>query len=302
MDRFQDQTNTNKDDVILFLVSKGLSDFIQNAITSIRRCGVTATICIALPRHALAEIKVASSGFNNIEYVILEEICGVDYSRMTKYFDYGSEEFCHFMSAKWIAIRFLLEGGFDRVIYTDVDIAWIRNPLPLLKQALERYEMAIQTEAMDTFPPQYCCGFMSFRNSEFVIGLLKQLEDLHLRALSNETAGDQAVFNNLVASSNDLLYRIHGLSEHLFANGLNTNNMSENRDILVANVRPMIFHANWTVGVKNKRLLLQRRGHWLIGQPVEKPFDKNKKRLAIAIARFLGPKSKRIVRRLFGGL
>ena len=63
MDRFQDQANISKGEVILFVVfSKGLSDFIQNTIlSSIRRCGVTTTICIALPRNALAEVKAAAS-------------------------------------------------------------------------------------------------------------------------------------------------------------------------------------------------------------------------------------------------
>jgi hypothetical protein len=293
MDRFQDQANINKGEVILFVVSKGLSDFIQNTITSIRRCGVTTTICIALPRNALAEVKVAASDFQNVEFVFLEEICGFDYSAMTKYFDYDSEEFCHFMTSKWIAIRFLLQCGFARVIYTDVDVAWIRNPLPLLKQALEYYEMAIQTEAVESFPPQYCCGFMSFRNSEFVIGVLKQLVDLHLRA--HEPTDDQDIFNRLVASSNDLLYRIHGLSELLFANGLNANKTSDNHDILIANVRPMIFHANWTIGVENKRLLLQRGGNWLIDQTAKTSFNK---KIRLLIIRFLGPKGTRIVRRL----
>ena len=71
---------------------------------------------------------------------------------MTKYFNYGSEEFCRFMTSKWIAIRFLLQCGFARVIYTDVDVASIRNPLPLLKQALEYYEIAIQTGSRGEFP------------------------------------------------------------------------------------------------------------------------------------------------------
>jgi nucleotide-diphospho-sugar transferase len=297
MNRFQDRANINKDEVILFLVSNGLSDFIQNAITSIRRCGVTTTICIALPRHALAEVKVAASGFQNVEYAFLEEISDFDYSAITEYFNYGSEKFSRFMNAKWRAIRFLLECGFARVIYTDVDVVWIRNPLPLLKQALQCFEMAIQTEGMESFPPEYCCGFMSFRNSNFVIGLLKQLEDLHLRALSNGSASDQAVFNRLVASSNDLLYRIHGLSELLFANGLNATRPSDNRDILVQTADPMIIHANWTIGLENKRLLLQRGGNWLIDQPAKCLFDK-KNRLASASVLSLGPKSKRIAKRL----
>jgi hypothetical protein len=295
MDPFQKQASTNEEDVILLVVSKGLPDFIRNTLTSIRRCGATARICIALPQIALAEVKVAASGFQNVQFVFLEEISAVDYSDMSKYFDYGSKEFRRFMGSKWRAIRFLLESGFARVIYTDVDVAWIRNPLPLIKQTLKCYEIAIQTEGVETFPPDYCCGFMSFRDSEFVIGLLKQLEALQP---DTEAIGDQAVFNRLVASSNDLLYRIHGLSELLFANGLSAAKTSVIDDVLVANVRPMIFHANWTVGIENKHLLLQRTGNWLIDQIPKGSFDK-KHALARAIVWVLGPVGRPIAQRIF---
>jgi hypothetical protein len=294
MNQFQPQAHIDRDEIILLVVSNGLDDFVRNTVTSIRRCGVTTPICIALPKHALPEVQTAVSGFNNVQYYFLEDVCGSDYSAMTEYFNFGSETFCRFMRSKWKTIRFLLECGFLRVIYTDVDVVWIRNPLPLLKQVLERYEIAMQTEGVESFPPQYCCGFMSLRNCEFVIKLLKQLEDL----LGNEVTNDQFVFNDLIASSDNLVYRIHGLSELLFANGLNNNKASDNDDVLVANCRPIIFHSNWTIGLENKRLLLQRTGNWLIEQPRNSSFDK-KHAIAMAIVRISG--GRRIARHLLKG-
>ena len=298
MEPFQSQAHDNKEEIILFVVSQGLPDFVQNTIASIRRSGVTTTVCIALPKHALAEVKGATVGFQKVEYVFLEELWDFDYSAMIKYSNYGSEKFRRFMTSKWKAIRFLLGCGFSRVIYTDVDIAWIRSPLPLLKLALERYEIAIQTEGVESFPPQYCCGFMSFRNSEFVIGLLERLEELH--AASQEPKDDQTIFNELVASSSDLVYRIHGLSELLFANGLTAGKITFNSNMLVRNVRPMIFHANWTIGLENKRVLLQRAGCWLVDQSAKSSFNK-KAQLAFAIVRILAAKSRAVAQKLFKG-
>ena len=298
MEQFQNHSEIKKDEVILIVVSNGLPDFIRNAIASIRRCEGATTICIALPKDALAEVKVAVSGFRNVEFAVLEELWDFDYSAMTKYFHYGSKEFSRFTASKWKAIRYLLERGFSRVIYTDVDIAWIRSPSPILRQALSHFEIAIQTEGVESFPPQYCCGFMAFRNSEFVTGLLKHLEKLH--ALREEPADDQVVFNELVATSSDLLHRIHGLSELLFANGLSAGKSSVNSDILVTEVSPMIFHANWTIGLENKRLLLQRTGLWLVAEPSKSPSDK-KALFAFAIVRFLGLKGRPIAQKLLKG-
>ena len=85
-------------------------------------------------------------------------------------------------------IRFLLESGFSSVTYTDVDVASIRNPIPLLKEILRYYEIASQTEGIDRFPPRYCMGFTSFRTSEFVLELFDKLEMIYLQTVRDEPA------------------------------------------------------------------------------------------------------------------
>jgi len=270
MDLFQPPDRGDKKDAILLVVSRGLSDFIQNAIVSIQRTGpASSMICIALPQNALAEVQAALSGFQDIKYFFLEDVCHADYSSIAKYQNYGSEAFSRITASKWPAIRFLLGSGFRRVTYTDADIAWIRDPMPLLRAALQAYEIAIQTEGLDNFPPQYCTGFMSFRNSEFTIVLLTELEKINFETLRSEPdANDQVVFNRLIVGSRGMIPRIFNLSELLFANGLSAGAMSSCDDeltkIMVRRIEPMIFHANWTVGIDNKRRLLQRTGNWLI--------------------------------------
>jgi len=251
------------DDAILLVVSGGLSDFIQNTLFSIQRCGAEGRICIALPENALAEVQAAVSRRIKVEYFLLEEICATDYSWIRDYHDYGSEVFNHFTLARWAAIRFLLQRGFKRVTYTDVDVAWIRNPIPLLRAVLQVYEVAVQTSAQEKFPPAYCTGFMSFRNSEFTLATLGELDMVNRDAVKRDpTKKDQAVFNLLVARSHDFEQKIFALSELLFASGLLAGAISAKA--LEGKVNPIIFHANWTVGLANKRRLLRETGNWLV--------------------------------------
>jgi hypothetical protein len=292
MDLFEPSSDGDREHAILLVVSKGLSDFIQNTLLSIERSSAASSgIYIAMPQNAFVEVQTAVSGLKNIKYFFLEDICETDYSWIVKYQKYGSETFGHFTASKWAAIQFLLRSGFQRVTYTDVDVAWMRNPMPMIRAALHAYEIAIQTEGADGFPPKYCTGFMSFRNSEFTIGLLSQLEKLHLEINKTEPkAHDQIVFNRLVANSPGALHRIFSLSELLFANGLNAYALAsqdkELENILVWRISPMIFHANWTVGIEDKRLLLQRTGNWLIDHSTRRACEQETA-MAVALSRFL---------------
>ena len=280
----------NIEDAILLVVSSGLRDFIRNTLLSIERSGATENmICIALPKSALIEVRSAVSGWTNIKYFFLEDICRSDYSWIRDYHEFGTEAFNRFTNSKWPSIRFLLESGFRRVTYTDVDIAWIRDPMPLLRAALQTFDVAIQTEGVDSFPPLYCTGFMSFRNSDFTIELLEKLEKSYPEIAKNESkADDQSMFNGIIASSEGSIHHVYGLSERQFANGLMADALDA-YDGQLPKINAMIFHANWTVGLENKRLLLERTGNWLIdksgdaarvtGRATQREFDAVQNRL-----------------------
>jgi hypothetical protein len=270
MNRFQPSGRSGFEDAIVLVVSSGLPDFVRNALLTIARAGVAdCAICLAVPADALPEMQAASVGFQQVCYIPLEEVRPDDYSAMVRYQNYGNAAFARFTVSKWAAIRFLLNAGYQRVTYADVDVAWIRDPLPLLRRVLQIFEMAIQTEGTEHFPPQFCTGFMSVRNSEFTLRLLDQLERLHLATVETEpSAHDQVVLNRLLAGSPGLTQRIFGLSELLFANGLVAAALGARESaldqILAGRIAPMIFHANWTLGLERKRLLLQRTGNWLV--------------------------------------
>jgi hypothetical protein len=66
----------------------------------------------------------------------------------------------------------------------------------------------------------------------------------------------------------DLVNNIFPLSEILFANGLTAKLMSTTdsdlEKIQMVQPQPMIFHANCTVGLENKKKMLQKTGNWLL--------------------------------------
>jgi hypothetical protein len=258
------------EDAILLLISPGLTDFVQNVLASIERCGVSESdICIALTQNALSDTQAAVGRWPRVRYFFLEHVCNADYSWMREYKNFGSDDFGVFTISKWLAIRFLLRSGFRRVTYTDVDVAWMRNPMPILRAILQSHDVAIQTEGSDDYPPSYCTGFMSWRKSEFALQLLDNLERFHREgARADPRVHDQLAFFHYIRTSQHIMRNIYSLSEQLFANGLMAPAIAFRDADLIGprqfHVSPMIFHANWTKGTDEKRLLLKRTGNWLI--------------------------------------
>jgi Nucleotide-diphospho-sugar transferase len=266
--------NAAVEDAILLVVSKGLPDFVCNTLASIARCGAIGTIWVALPRNALAEVTAAVAGRWPIEHLLLDDVSATDFSWINEYQVVYRGVFSRFTVAKWTAIRCLLEhpAGFKRVTYTDVDVAWIRDPLPILRRALERYEIAMQTEGMEGFPPRYCTGFMSFRNSPTTHKMIRYLEQTHRNVVverQDPRIADQAVFNQVVTDSKGGMQAlIFPLSEQLFADGMLAKALTVQHEqidgMLLRPFKPIIFHANHTLGLENKRRLLKMTGNWLV--------------------------------------
>ena len=256
---------------ILLVVSGGLKEFVENTIISIRNCNIDPQyIEIYASASAMEELLDLRSQYGIGNITALEDIVeNIDLQNNNDYHNYGTGEFGKFTLSKWIAIKHLLNQGVKQVIYTDVDIAWRQNPLPLLQQIAKHYSLSIQTEGTANFPPHFCTGFMSFVNIDFSHRLLNSLTNLHSHFIqTNPEYHDQTVINHLIQSSPYLLTNIFSLSELLFANGMSASLLSvsdsELSSIQSGQPNPMIFHANWTVGLQNKRYMLQKTGNWLI--------------------------------------
>ncbi|MBI2311662.1 MAG: hypothetical protein HYU77_04070 [Betaproteobacteria bacterium] len=256
--------------VVLLVISGGLNQFTANTLKSLRRVGVPPqSICLFCSAAAKPEIEPLFPVLGPSKLLVLEDVVeSREPANGEAYSDYGTADFGRFTFNKWKAIQWLMEAGAKQVIYTDVDIAWRRNPIPLLLSIAKVFDVALQTECQPTFPPHFCTGFMSLRNSPFTHALLQSLVKVHMTMLkAKPEIHDQQVFNALVSRNLKLMKNIFPLSEAVFPNGLLarffTRQDPELGKLFDARIQHAIFHANFTVGLDNKRKMLEITGNWL---------------------------------------
>ena len=256
---------------IVMVVSGGLEEFIENTIKSIANCNIDlGNVEIFTPRNVKSDLQNLLRSYSIGKITAIEDLTNQEVlENNNNYHNIGTANFGQFTIYKWIIIKNLLNQGIQNVIYTDVDIAWRQNPIQLLQKINNNYDLAIQTEGEAYFPPHFCTGFMSFANTAFSHQLLDSLIELQIEVSEiDATFHDQFVFNTLVDRNVDLVNNIFPLSEILFANGLAAKLMTTSdpalEQIQMVQPQPMIFHANCTVGLRNKKKMLQKTGNWLL--------------------------------------
>jgi hypothetical protein len=183
------------------------------------------------------------------------------------YVEYGTPAFISINWAKVRYLRWLLEQ-FRHVVYADVDVAWLGDPLWYLKAVARQYPLAFQTEAVRRFPPVCCWGFASLTASGSVRRLLDELLAEHDSRQPGEAVLDeQAACDALFARDPSWMSQVYPLPESLFLNGLGYRGLAQAPSALVpmhGALAPFIFHANWTTGLENKRALMKQTGTWLL--------------------------------------
>ncbi len=257
---------------IVMVVSGGLKEFIENTLISIRNCNIDlANVEIFTPKNIKIELEYLQLKYGLGRITSIEDISNQQSSLKENddYHDYGTADFGRFTIYKWIAIKSVLDRGIHNVIYTDVDIAWRCNPLELLQKINRTYDIASQTDGESCFPPDFCTGFMSFANTEVSHKILNFLISEHIRvANENPEFHDQIVFNNFIHANMHVVKYIFPLSEVIFPTGLSAKLLSTKdeslQQIQSGQPDPFIFHANWTIGLKNKKKMLQITGNWFV--------------------------------------
>jgi hypothetical protein len=250
---------------IVLFATCGLGDFVENALLSIQHCGIDlALVQLVFPLNAESELLSLAGRFG-VRPRRLEELVDTGADAMpTAYLDYGTPEFNRLMRLKFPVLRALLQEGRS-VVYADVDVAWIRNPLPYLARVLEIYPWACQTEPFPAFPPDFCLGFFALRPDPRCIELI-ELHMARFMASDQPACTTQALFRQLMREQPKHLTHIFPLPEGLFPAGLLYATVQPRPDEAVAlagALLPFIFHGNWTIGQENKRQLLKAAGAWL---------------------------------------
>lgn len=248
---------------LAMMVTAGMEDFLVSALANALRAGFSAQhihIFHSPDVQSFVEQLQRDSGFATHPFTLGK--LGRD---VGGYRDYGTEAFGELQLSK-LDIFPALFANYELVLYSDLDVAWIRDPWPYLDKIFTQYDVAVQTEAVDYFPPFYCTGLIAAKcgagTKELFAATRARLEALHR---IDRRKHDQDAFNEVVREQRDWWNRIFALPEGLFPNGLLTSILAHplaQQSIMAGKVSPYAYHANWTIGTANKRELLKAAGLW----------------------------------------
>jgi hypothetical protein len=248
---------------IVLFATKGLASFAENALIGIKRCGIdTGIVQLVFPAEAEVELGTIAKRYG-ARPRIMEMLAEVDVHHIPdSYVDWNTWEFNAFLKYRLPVLRAILAEG-KRVVCADIDVSWLHNPLPYLSKVLDHYPWTCQIEASPEFPQHFCLGFFAVTASPEVL----QLIDLHMARYTGEAMdrGDQTLFRELLIENPHFLAKMFPLPESFFPTGLLYRSVGRWEPPCVpmmGRIEPYIFHANWCVGLENKRRLLNQVGAW----------------------------------------
>jgi FkbM family methyltransferase len=177
------------------------------------------------------------------------------------YSAYNTAEFNIKTSFKWLALLAAMTSRLEHVIFVDADIKII-SPLPIasFEAIWEHYDVFVQDEGNGILPKHPCTGFIGFKFCEDNVALLEALHKEHCAAIvSADSQHDQAIFFNYISQRIDLYKKVYFLPQMLFPVGYLGpiyRRFNSSRINLSGQMDPVIYHANWAVGVDAKAMLM----------------------------------------------
>ena len=260
-------TKMKKHVVVALVATKGVEDFLENSLKGLVRVGIDPRIIhVARPLNAAETIDPIILKAGAVAHSFSEFCRPSIIATPEHYANYGTEPFVAVVWEKIRYVRWLLDR-YSHVVYADLDVGWLADPLWYLAAVGEIYPLAFQTEAQRRFPPILCTGFLSAKSTATTLGLFDRM----LAACDSSSPGtsstdDQQALNAIIAQEPALLNHIHLLSEGLFVNGLGYRHFLDSSSgvTMQGKLEPIVFHANWTVGLKDKKQLMANAGTWLL--------------------------------------
>lgn len=184
----------------------------------------------------------------------------------TDYQSYTTEDFFKIVKLKWPLIEMILrEHPLADIVYTDVDVIWLNNPIPELlkmKNVFPEMSIAIQNNSFSPSSIGLCMGFVFFVNSRATIKIVEKCRFEHIEMYNhNPKVGDDAVMTQVYITSK-LDSQVKILSQATFPTGNLAVLAGKNRIFPgISNPPLYIFHANYVVGEKKKILLMFAAGN-----------------------------------------
>jgi hypothetical protein len=195
------------------------------------------------------------------------------------YKDFSESLFYQIVQLKWQLLETLLDSDFEVIVYSDLDVIWLSNPITSLGSVFmqdSNVQVQIQSFTSDPSDPKLCMGFVAFRNSSATREIVAACKKIHVQSLEkNSKFGDDDAVTKFYIE-NKMTSKIFLLPQSTFPVG-SLLNLHSTRPVYpgLAAPKPFIFHLNYVVGLQNKRImlrLLNRRfdfeisglNHWIL--------------------------------------
>ncbi len=193
---------------------------------------------------------------SRIRYVDLSEAAQEAGVVIGEYKNFTQDEFFKLVVLKWALISSCLrQSDSSFVIYSDLDVMWLNNPVGDLSNSFSRYEKVqiyVQDFTSNPALPNLCMGFAAFRNSTRCREVVAELNRLHLDMLQeNSKFGDDDVVTRYFREHQTV--EISLLPQSTFPVGSMGKLFSRKTFFPgIGSPKPYIFHANFVVGNANK--------------------------------------------------
>lgn len=152
-------------------------------------------------------------------------------------------------------VQAIKENMGDIFVYSDVDVEFFR---PFKQQVLKAMKDKDIVGHWDGRKAGFCTGFFGIRANEQTLQLWQQVRERVLVSYC-----DQSSFNKLLFSFHNLRWGY--LPETFFGPGtFNSKLWTPGQSYYIPH-RPVMFHANWTIGIDNKLALLTMTRDIVIG-------------------------------------
>ena len=177
------------------------------------------------------------------------------------YSEFGKLDFFYLVTFKWLLFRELFDLGFELIIYSDLDVAWFGDATTEINSLFQKnanLDLAIQSATMAPTDSRLCMGFVAMRSSTRTEKLITVCHQNHLKSvLGGKMVGDDDVITEYYVENEKPAWILE-LPQVSFPIGILMNAFIRDSAIPGLNLPvPFIFHANYVVGERNKRLLMR---------------------------------------------
>lgn len=135
------------------------------------------------------------------------------------------------------------------ILYSDVDIQFFCDKIEReLKEELGDFDIKFQNDGIAGF----CSGFFVFKVSDFTKTLIK---DWHNTLINSNSPCDQPTLNHVLKNYDSRKYGV--LSNKYWSYGQISKKVWKPGENIDLNHKIYVHHANWTVGIENKKKMME---------------------------------------------